>query len=160
MTILYNTDIPVIMICSRKPRLTQPYKSVTKVYYTAILRDSLVKTGVIPTTRAWLISLVILKGFSRTTTVMAPILRLCSENGKSVVDLRQKSKSYLQISAADFHFAYSFRCRFGHRLAPLNGATPCPGYPTGFTDQEITRYIYFFLQICFVGTTTTMQISY
>lgn len=66
MTILYNTDIPVIMICSRKPRLTQPYKSITNVYYTAILRDTLMKTGVIPTTRAWLISLVILKGFSRT----------------------------------------------------------------------------------------------
>lgn len=55
------------------------------------------------------------------------------------MDLWQKSKVYLQISAADFHFAYSFRCRFGHRLA-----TPCPGYPTGFTGQEMTRFYFIF----------------
>lgn len=132
------------MICSRKPRLTQPYKSITKVYYTAILRDSLVTTGVIPTTRAWLISLVILKGFSRTTTVMAPSsgyvqkmenpLWICGRNPRSTF------RFLLQI----FTLHTSFRCRFGHRLAPLNGATLCPGYPTGFTGQEITQYFIFF----------------
>lgn len=123
------------MICSRKPRLTQPYKSVTKVYYTAILRDTLMKTGVIPTTRPWLISLVILKGFSRTTTVMAPSSGYVQKMENPLWIYGRNPRPTLQI----FTLHTSFRCRFRHRLAPLNGATQW-----GLRVKKLQDFFFFF----------------